>query len=145
MGFICDLCGGPGNDEKHDPHHGIVDTLGRYRPAKLCLRCMKAEPNFPTYEHGETWDARADFIAATKAAVRLESPSLPVALAVDDPPSTDEPRLAHLVLKPDYPVALCGYRTTDFLGTSAPAMDRCPECLRIASERGLGRPGWGGS
>ena len=63
-------------------------------------------------------------------------------LAVEDPPSTDEPRLAHLVLKPDHPVALCGYRTTDFLGTSAPAMDRCPDCLRIAAERGLGRPGW---
>lgn len=51
-------------------------------------------------------------------------------------------RLAHLVLKPDWPLALCGANVTDHLGTSAPAMDRCTDCLRIARERGLGRPGW---
>ena len=51
-------------------------------------------------------------------------------------------RLAHLVLKPDWPRALCGYDVKDFLGTHAPAMDRCAECLRIAADRKLGRPGW---
>jgi len=51
-------------------------------------------------------------------------------------------RVAHLVLKPDWPIALCGARVSDHLGTRAPARDRCPDCLRIAVARGLGRPGW---
>lgn len=51
-------------------------------------------------------------------------------------------RVAHLVLKADWPVALCGARVSEHLGTRAPAQDRCVDCLRIASSRGLGRPGW---
>lgn len=51
-------------------------------------------------------------------------------------------RVAHLVLKRDWPIALCGANVSEHLGTSAPAMDRCVDCLRIASSRGLGRPGW---
>ncbi len=51
-------------------------------------------------------------------------------------------RVAHLVLKQDWPIALCGANVSEHLGTAAPAMDRCTDCLRIASGRGLGRPGW---
>ncbi len=60
--------------------------------------------------------------------------------ALDDTGKHD--RVAHLVLKADWPIALCGANVSDHLGTSAPAMDRCVDCLRIASSRGLGRPGW---
>ena len=51
-------------------------------------------------------------------------------------------QVAHLVLKPDWPIALCGANVTDHLGTRAPARDRCVDCLKIAAARGLGRPGW---
>ena len=51
-------------------------------------------------------------------------------------------RLAHLVLKDSWPVALCGVTVSDFFGRGAPAMDRCPDCIKIAGQRGLGRPGW---
>ena len=51
-------------------------------------------------------------------------------------------RVAHLVLKSEWPLALCGANVSEHLGMSAPAMDRCVDCLRIASARGLGRPGW---
>lgn len=51
-------------------------------------------------------------------------------------------RVAHLVLKADWPIALCGANVSEHLGASAPAMDRCVDCLRIASTRALGRPGW---
>jgi hypothetical protein len=51
-------------------------------------------------------------------------------------------RVAHLVLKADWPIALCGANVSEHLGTAAPAMDRCVDCLRIAASRGLGRPGW---
>lgn len=54
----------------------------------------------------------------------------------------NDERVAHLVLKPDWPIALCGANVSDLLGTKAPAMDRCPDCLRIAADRRLGRPGW---
>jgi hypothetical protein len=57
-------------------------------------------------------------------------------------PGTDDMRLAHLVLKDSWPTALCGATVTDHFGTRAPAMDRCPACMRIARDRGLGRPGW---
>jgi hypothetical protein len=60
--------------------------------------------------------------------------------ALDD--THDHERVAHLVLKADWPIALCGANVSDHLGTSAPAMDRCVDCLRIAASRGLGRPGW---
>ena len=56
--------------------------------------------------------------------------------------SGSQDRVAHLVLKQDWPVALCGASVSDHLGTGAPAMDRCVDCLRIATARGLGRPGW---
>ena len=56
-------------------------------------------------------------------------------------PGVDE-HVAHLVLKPDWPIALCGANVTEHLGTKAPALDRCTSCLRIAATRGLGRPGW---
>lgn len=56
-------------------------------------------------------------------------------------PGTGE-RVAHLVLKQDWPIALCGANVSEHLGTRAPAMDRCVDCLRIAAARGLGRPGW---
>lgn len=51
-------------------------------------------------------------------------------------------RLAHLVLKQDWPIALCGANVSEHLGTAAPAMDRCVDCLKAAAARGLGRPGW---
>ena len=51
-------------------------------------------------------------------------------------------RLAHLVLKADWPVALCGARVSERFGAAAAGRDRCADCLRIARERGLGRPGW---
>ncbi len=51
-------------------------------------------------------------------------------------------RVAHLVMKADWPIALCGANVSEHLGASAPAMDRCTDCLRIAATRGLGRPGW---
>ena len=54
---------------------------------------------------------------------------------------TDAP-VAHLVLKADWPTALCGANVSEHLGTRAPALDRCTDCLRIAAARGLGRPGW---
>jgi hypothetical protein len=56
-------------------------------------------------------------------------------------PGHDE-RLAHLVLKGSWPVALCEVTVSDFFGAGAPAMDRCHACIKIASDRGLGRPGW---
>lgn len=56
--------------------------------------------------------------------------------------SGTQDRVAHLVLKADWPIALCGANVSEHLGTGAPAMDRCSDCLRIASTRGLGRPGW---
>lgn len=51
-------------------------------------------------------------------------------------------RVAHLVLKQDWPIALCGANVSEHLGAGAPAMDRCVDCLKIATARGLGRPGW---
>ncbi len=54
----------------------------------------------------------------------------------------DDGRLAHLVLRQDWPIALCGANVSEHLGVAAPAMDRCADCLRIAADRGLGRPGW---
>jgi len=51
-------------------------------------------------------------------------------------------RVAHLVLKANWPIALCGANVSEHLGTAAPAMDRCVDCLKIAASRGLGRPGW---
>lgn len=60
-------------------------------------------------------------------------------VATEAPP--DE-RLAHLVLKPDWPRALCGAVVSDRFGPRAPGMDRCPDCLKIARARGLVRPGW---
>ncbi len=51
-------------------------------------------------------------------------------------------RVAHLVMKADWPIALCGANVSEHLGASAPAMDRCTDCLRIAATRSLGRPGW---
>ena len=58
------------------------------------------------------------------------------------PVGTDDERLAHLVLKADWPRALCGAVVGERFGTGAPAMDRCPECMRHARDRNLGRPGW---
>ena len=52
-------------------------------------------------------------------------------------------RVAHLVLKLEWPIALCGANVTELFGIRAPALDRCVDCLRIAAARGLGRPGWG--
>lgn len=54
----------------------------------------------------------------------------------------NDERVAHLVLKPDWPIALCGVNVEELFGTKAPGMDRCPDCLRIAADRQLGRPGW---
>ena len=56
-------------------------------------------------------------------------------------PGADE-RVAHLVLKLEWPVALCGANVSEHLGTQAPAQDRCVDCLKQAAARGLGRPGW---
>ena len=64
----------------------------------------------------------------------------------DSAPARTEPGdfpHAHLVLKDEWPIALCGATVREHLGTGAPGRDRCPACLRIAGERGLGRPGWG--
>ena len=51
-------------------------------------------------------------------------------------------RVAHLVLNPEWPIALCGANVSERFGMQAPAMDRCVDCLKIAVARGLGRPGW---
>ena len=51
-------------------------------------------------------------------------------------------RLVHLVLKAEWPRALCGFIVTERFGDTAPGMDRCADCLRIAAGRSLGRPGW---
>lgn len=73
-----------------------------------------------------------------------ESRSVGVATLVDEALSKqgNEERVAHLVLKPDWPIALCGANVSELLGTGAPALDRCTDCLKIAATRGLGRPGW---
>jgi hypothetical protein len=74
----------------------------------------------------------------------IESKGPGIATLVDEASSdTDRAgRVAHLVLKQDWPIALCGANVTELLGTGAPALDRCPACLKIAATRGLGRPGW---
>jgi hypothetical protein len=56
--------------------------------------------------------------------------------------SDKDDQVAHLVLKSDWPIALCGANVSEFLGTGAPARDRCVDCLKIVGARGLGRPGW---
>ena len=56
--------------------------------------------------------------------------------------SDEKGPVAHLVLKQDWPIALCGAMVKDHFGIHAPAMDRCTDCLKIAATRGLGRPGW---
>ena len=66
--------------------------------------------------------------------------NLPEAEHADTP--VDDLPPAHLVLKTEWPIALCGANVRDLLGTAAPGRDRCPACLKIAHERGLGRPGW---
>ena len=73
-----------------------------------------------------------------------ESKGRGVATLVDEALSRSgaDEQVAHLVLKPDWPIALCGANVSEHLGTSAPARDRCVDCLRIAAARGLGRPGW---
>lgn len=67
-----------------------------------------------------------------------------VATLLDEAPSETgaDAHVAHLVLKAEWPIALCGANVREHLGTMAPAMDRCVDCLRIAAARGLGRPGW---
>lgn len=59
--------------------------------------------------------------------------------------ATDDARPAHLVLRNQWPIALCGEIVRDHLGTAAPGRDRCAQCLKIAVDLGLGRPGWGAS
>lgn len=72
-----------------------------------------------------------------------ESKGPAVAVLLDEASSQlDEGRLAHLVLKTEWPIALCGANVSEHLGTRAPALDRCTDCLRIAAQRSLGRPGW---
>lgn len=56
--------------------------------------------------------------------------------------SGDDDRIAHLVLRDDWPVALCGANVSLHLGLLAPGRDRCPACLKIAHARGLGRLAW---
>jgi len=67
-----------------------------------------------------------------------------VATLVEDALSRSDAELpvVHLVLKADWPVALCGANVSEHLGTRAPARDRCVDCLKVAAARGLGRPGW---
>jgi len=74
----------------------------------------------------------------------IESRDPGVATLVDEATSGSDraERVAHLVLKQDWPIALCGANVSELLGTGAPALDRCPACLKIAAVRGLGRPGW---
>jgi hypothetical protein len=54
----------------------------------------------------------------------------------------DDERLAHLVLRDDWPIALCGATVTERLGAAVPGRDRCYDCLKIAQAKQLGRPGW---
>ena len=54
----------------------------------------------------------------------------------------DDERLAHLVLRDAWPIALCGATVKDHLGAGAPGRDRCYECIRISQQRQLGRPAW---
>ena len=57
-------------------------------------------------------------------------------------PTGSDELVAHLVMKADWPIALCGANVSELLGTRAPARDRCVDCLKIVAARGLGRPGW---
>jgi hypothetical protein len=55
--------------------------------------------------------------------------------------ATDPPVL-HMVLKDEWPIALCGYRVKERFTDRSAGMDRCTKCLAIARQRGCGRPGW---
>lgn len=66
----------------------------------------------------------------------------PTGLAVAERGAPPDDRLAHLVLKSDWPIALCKARVSERFGAAAAGRDRCPDCLRIARFRKLGRPGW---
>jgi hypothetical protein len=47
-----------------------------------------------------------------------------------------------MVLKDEWPIALCGHHVKErFTGRSA-GMDRCTRCLEVARQRQLGRPDW---
>jgi hypothetical protein len=63
-------------------------------------------------------------------------------VTVPERTGTEDERLAHLVLREDWPIALCGATVTDRLGIHAPGRDRCYQCLKIAQARQLGRTGW---
>jgi hypothetical protein len=51
---------------------------------------------------------------------------------------TDD-RPLHWVIKHEHPVALCGFIVSDEWDQNRPTAgcDRCPECMRLARERGL--------
>lgn len=68
----------------------------------------------------------------------LEAPPVPAPVK----PSDGDERVTHLVMKGQWPTALCGATVSDLFNKAAPAMDRCHTCLKIASDRGLKLTGW---
>lgn len=54
---------------------------------------------------------------------------------------SDPPEL-HLVLRSEWPIALCGENVSERFTERGAGMDRCAHCLTVAAQRGLGRPGW---
>jgi len=51
---------------------------------------------------------------------------------------TPDDKVLHLVVKSQYPVALCGYVTRERWDPNreSAGWDRCPECLKLAHEQG---------
>lgn len=56
--------------------------------------------------------------------------------------TANDDRDAHLVMKGEWPKALCGEIVSDLFNRSAAGRDRCIDCLRIAKQRGLSLTGW---
>jgi len=56
---------------------------------------------------------------------------------------TSDPPALHLVLKDQWPIALCGATVSERFTDRSAGMDRCPACLKAAAQLRLrGRPGW---
>lgn len=73
----------------------------------------------------------------------MSTVTTPKPASTDTDTGTTEPPLLHLVLKSDWPMALCGATVKGERWTSRGAgCDRCARCLEIARDRNLGRPGW---
>jgi hypothetical protein len=55
----------------------------------------------------------------------------------------NDPPLLHIVLKDEWPAALCGATVRERFTDRASGLDRCTRCLELARQRRLfGRPAW---